>query len=111
MAPYPVAVHGGGTLPLSSRFGQGYDTFPVVVVIRMVGDYTYGNEPFYEDIRKFKRLSESVLERRRRISREQKMLATSRLRRFGLPPLPEALFDKPTFVRRACGSRWRVMTP
>lgn len=105
MAPF------ASTLSLSSRFGQGYDTLPAVVVIRMPGDYTASNEPFDEDVRNFKRLSESVLERRRRISREQKMVATSRLRRFGLPPLPEALFDKPTFVRRACGSRWRVMAP
>ncbi len=26
-------------------------------------------------------------------------------------PIPEAQFKKPTFVRRACGGRWRVMRP
>jgi len=25
--------------------------------------------------------------------------------------IPESQFDKPTFVRRACGGRWRVMRP
>jgi hypothetical protein len=103
-------------LPLSRYGYQGYETFgPTVVVIRSRSDYTYGNEPLdislKRDLDRFARVSETLLERRRRISREQKRLATSRLRRFGLPALPEAMFSKPTFVRRACGSRWRVMTP
>jgi len=105
------------TMPLSRYGGQGYETFgPTVVVIRnMRSEHTYGNEPLdislKRDLDRFARVSETLLERRRRISREQKRLATSRLRRFGLPALPEAMFSKPTFVRRACGSRWRVMTP
>jgi len=100
-------------LPLNRYGGQGYDTFgPTVIVIRnMRLEHTYGNEPIARMIDDFKRVSETLLERRRRISREQKMLAASRLRRFGLPALPEVMFHKPTFVRRACGSRWRVMTP
>jgi hypothetical protein len=100
------------TLPWSPYGRQGYDTFPTsVIVIRSRPDYTYGNEPIGDLIDRFSRLVETVLERKRRISREQKRLAASRLRRFGLPPLVEAMFDKPTFVRRACGGRWRVMRP
>jgi hypothetical protein len=106
------------TLPLNGYGGQGYDMFGtahVVVIRNMRSDYTYGNEPLdvtlRRDLDRFSRLAETLLERKRRISREQKRLATARLRRFGLPALPEAMFHKPTFVRRACGSRWRVMTP
>ena len=92
-----------------TNYRQGYDRY---VVYRRETVYTYGNEPPTRiSVDKFAKVVETLLERRRRISGEQKRRATMRLRRFGLPPMPEALFDKPTFVRRACGSRWRVMTP
>ena len=99
------------TTALYDNYAYRQSTVPIVVVYRREPEHTYGNEPARALIDKFAKLCETVLERKHRISREQKMLATSRLRRFGLPSMPEALFDKPTFVRRACGSRWRVMTP
>jgi hypothetical protein len=101
------------TLPLRPYgYYQGHETFgSTIVVIRSRSDHTYGNEPIVRMIDDFKRETETLIERRRRVSREQKRLAASRLRRFGLPALPEAMFSKPTFVKRACGGRWRVLTP
>jgi hypothetical protein len=104
------------TLPLSQYGRQGYDTFPTsVIVIRSRPDYTYGNEPSRETLRRqldeFKRLTETVLEQKKRISRERNRLHIRSARMFAPPPLVESMFDKPTFVKRACGGRWRVMKP
>jgi len=78
-------------------------------------DYTYGNEPSRETLRRqldeFKRLTETTLERKRRISRERNRLHIRSARTFAPPPLVESMFNKPTFVKRACGGRWRVMHP
>lgn len=98
------------TLPVSLYVGQRYNTFDTIV-IRIGPDRTYGNEPFDRMIDEFKRLTETVLEQKRRISRERNRLHIRRARMFAPPPLVEAMFDKPTFVRRACGGRWRVMAP
>jgi len=95
------------TLPWSPYGRQGYDTFPTsVIVIRSRPDYTYGNEPLAEVLRwQNDQAAETKLEKKRRISREQRQIAAARLLRFGLPPLVEAMFHKPTFVKRACGGR------
>ena len=106
--PWPVRL--ADVWPSRHYSGQ---TETVVVIYRRE---PYRRARSYEDslhveIKKFIQEGESLLARRRRVSRAQRRLAESRLRRFGLPALPEAMFKKPTFVRRACGSRWRVMTP
>lgn len=103
------------TLPLFG--GQGHDTFDTahVVFIRSRSDYTWGNEPSRQTLRRqlddLKLLTETVLEQKRRISRERNRLHIRSARMFAPPPLVEAMFDKPTFVRRACGGRWRVRAP
>jgi len=96
--------------PFISSYNQTayVDTFPRYQNVRWYRD---SDRDLSRALDKSQRLVETVLERKRRISREQKMEATFRLRRFGQPELPEALFDKPTFVKRACGGRWRVMAP
>ena len=108
------------TLPLSRYGGQGYDTFGTVVVISRRDDtfgtvVAYGNDPSHETLRRqfdeVKRLTETVLEQKKRISRERNRLHIRSARTFAPPPLVEAMFDKPTFVKRACGGRWRVRTP
>lgn len=64
-----------------------------------------------QDVDDFVKKTATVLELRRATSARSRIEADRRLRRFGTPPLSEALFSKPTFVRRACGGRWRVLSP
>lgn len=62
-------------------------------------------------IRELERKLESELERKQRLSRDSRILATARLRRFGLPALTENQWFRPLSARRACGeqNRWTVM--
>lgn len=73
--------------------------------------YTWGNEPssLTRAIEDFEKVAETEKERRLRVSRERNRAHIREARLFAPPPLVEALFDRPAFFRRACGSRWRVM--
>lgn len=63
------------------------------------------------DLDEFEKAVETEKERRLRVSRELNRAHIRAARLFSPPPLVEALFARPTFVRRACGGRWRVMAP
>jgi hypothetical protein len=107
-----TTVHNGryGTWPVSIN-----PTYTRTVFLYQRRDYTYGNEPSRETLRRqldeFKRLTETTLEQKQRISRERNRRHIRSAKLFAPPPLVETMFSKPTFVRRACGGRWRVRTP
>lgn len=64
---------------------------------------------FVRSLARFQLLAETAEETRKRVSKERSRAYIRQAKLFAPPPLAEAMFDKPTFVRRACGGRWRVM--